>query len=409
MSNPLYIRIPPEADQKISCLGSTGETDSQISGVSQLDECQAAKGQNVVLLVPGNLVTLTQAAIPTRSRQRALKAIPYALEDQLVSDVETLHFAHGDKTPGDAIPVAVIDQQRMQEWLDTSSKLDIKLDAVVPDILSLPLHEQGWSILIQGDTALVRTGKQSGYSFDCENLTQMLNLVLVESSGPKPEHIYLYLADNLIPVGLLELFDEKQIECEQIHLSENPLKFLQQHYRADQGINLLQGDYRPQSRLFSLLKPWRVPAALVAIAILVEVLFMVVQNSSLNNRVAQLQSQQTALFRTTFPKVKRIEDPVKQMRQKMTEISRTLGSRGHGFADLLSRAATVLASSKGTRITAIKFQKGTLELELNVKTLTDLDPVKDKLNKKDLTVEVLSANASGNRVSARLRIKGKIS
>ncbi len=189
MSNPVFIRIPSETDQTVSCLVNTDEHGSQITQANQLDACELAKGQNVILLVPGNLVTLTQAAIPTRSHQRALKAIPYALEDQLVSDVETLHFAHGDKRPDDAIPVAVIDQQRMQDWLKTSSELDIKLDAIIPDVLSLPLHEQGWSILIQGDTALVRTGTQSGFSFDCENLTQTLNLALVDLTEPEPEII----------------------------------------------------------------------------------------------------------------------------------------------------------------------------------------------------------------------------
>ncbi|HED17263.1 MAG TPA: type II secretion system protein GspL [Gammaproteobacteria bacterium] len=409
MSNPVFIRIPSETDQSVSCLVNTDEHGTQVSRVNQLDDCVVAKGHNVILLVPGNMVTLTSIAIPTRSHQRALKAIPYALEDQLASDVETLHFAHGDKSQDDAIPVAIIDQQRMQDWLRASDKLDIKLDAIIPDVLSLPLHEQGWSILIQGDIALVRTGPQSGFSFDCENLTQMLNLVLVETSGPKPELIYLYLADNLIPIGLLELFSEKEIECKQIHINENPIKLLQQSYRSNQSINLLQGDYRPQSRYLSLLKPWRTPLILVAIAILVEVLLMSVQNNSLNTQLSALQVQQTALFRATFPEIKRVQDPVLQMQQKLSQIRRTLGSRGHTFADLLASSVKALASSKGTQVTGIKFQKGTLELELTLKSLSHLDPVKEQLSKQNLNVDVLSANASGERVSARLRIRGNAS
>jgi len=409
VNNPVFIRIPSETEQTVSCLVTTDEQGSQITQASQLDDCELAKGQNVVLLIPGSLVTLTKAAIPTRSHQRALKAIPYALEDQLINDVDTLHFAHGNKRPDDAIPVAIIDQQRMRDWLKTSTELDIKLDAVIPDMLSIPLHELGWSILIQGDVALVRTGTQSGFSFDCENLTQALTLALVETSEPKPERIYLYLAENLIPVGLLELFRDKEIECEQIHISENPIKLLHQNYRPDQGINLLQGDYRPQSRYISLLKPWRTPAILIAITILVEVMLMTVQNSSLNNRLSTLQAQQTTLYKTTFPQVKRVEDPVLQMQQKLSQFRATLGSQGQDFVDLLSRSAKALALNKGTQITGIKFQKGKLELELNLTSLSNLDPLKEQLNKLNLNVEVLSANASGERVSARLRIQGNSS
>ncbi len=407
MSNTVFIRIPSEADQSVSCLFNEDEHDNQITRAESLEDCQAARGQTAVLLVPGNLVTLTQAAIPTRSRQRALKAIPYALEDQLASDVETLHFAHGDKRPeDDAIPVAVIEQQQIQEWIDKSTELDIKLDAIVPDVLAIPLPENGWSILIQGDNVLVRTSEQSGFSSDYDNLTQLLSLALVETSGPKPTAINLYMGDEFVPDGLLELLSEKEIGCEQIRSIENPLKLMQQGYDSKPGINLLQGDYRPQSRIIGLLKPWRTPAIMIAIVILLQVVFMSVQTGSLNARIDKLRADQTAVFRSTFPSIKRIEDPVQQMQQQLTQLQRTLGSRGHGFTDLLAKTSGVLAASKGTRVTAIKFQKGTLELELDLKSLAGLDPVKDQLTRQKLKVEVLSANARGKRVNARLRIKG---
>ena len=54
-------------------------------------------GQRVVVLVPGTECLLTGVHIPGRNRQKLLRAVPYALEDQLSDEVENLHFALGEQ------------------------------------------------------------------------------------------------------------------------------------------------------------------------------------------------------------------------------------------------------------------------------------------------------------------------
>ncbi|MBK9131951.1 MAG: hypothetical protein IPM20_10020 [Gammaproteobacteria bacterium] len=67
-------------------------------------------GCRVVVLVPGEDVTLARAVIPARNRQRVLAALPYVLEDRLIPDVETLHFAPGMRESGGALCAAVIER-----------------------------------------------------------------------------------------------------------------------------------------------------------------------------------------------------------------------------------------------------------------------------------------------------------
>jgi len=50
----------------------------------------AATQRQVIGLVPATELLLTEARIPTQSRQRMLRAVPFALEDQLAEDIDEL-------------------------------------------------------------------------------------------------------------------------------------------------------------------------------------------------------------------------------------------------------------------------------------------------------------------------------
>ena len=52
-------------------------------------------GARLLLIAPGEAITLHRVPLPSRKRSTWARAIPYALEDQVVEDIEALHFALG--------------------------------------------------------------------------------------------------------------------------------------------------------------------------------------------------------------------------------------------------------------------------------------------------------------------------
>ena len=50
-----------------------------------------------IILVPSNDCLVTTVALPTRQRRQQLKAIPFALEEQLADNIDDMHFAIGDR------------------------------------------------------------------------------------------------------------------------------------------------------------------------------------------------------------------------------------------------------------------------------------------------------------------------
>ena len=133
-----------------------------------------ANGLRVVVLVPGIDCLLTHATIPGRNRQKLLRAVPFALEEHLIEDVENSHFSLGPALPGGGYPVVVIATRRIDAILDACRSAGLDVYQLVPDILAVPCAGDAVCVVIDGDMALVRTGPYSGFVVDTENLGLLL-------------------------------------------------------------------------------------------------------------------------------------------------------------------------------------------------------------------------------------------
>ncbi|MBT8063156.1 MAG: type II secretion system protein GspL, partial [Gammaproteobacteria bacterium] len=110
-------------------------------------------GLRVVALVPGTECLLTRVRIPGNKRQKLLRAVPYALEDQLSDEVENLHFALGDRDGDGQWPVAVISRAYLESLLETLSGAGLDVQQVIPEVLAIPYNQGDYSVLVHNDIA----------------------------------------------------------------------------------------------------------------------------------------------------------------------------------------------------------------------------------------------------------------
>ena len=78
----------------------------------------------------------------------------HALEEQVIDDVEQMHFAAGEYIPDGETPVAVIAKDKMREWSDWFKTINLEPDVVLPQMLALPTSTGAWYAQV-GDTAVV--------------------------------------------------------------------------------------------------------------------------------------------------------------------------------------------------------------------------------------------------------------
>ncbi|MGA7800014.1 MAG: type II secretion system protein GspL, partial [Gammaproteobacteria bacterium] len=162
------------------------------AGEGHLEEAAAlAAGRRVVVLVPAQDVLLTRVELPTQQRQRALRAVPYALEEQVVGDVDELHFALGPQQGEREFAVAVVARTLMDRWQSQLRRAGIAPDLLAPETLAVPWRDGEWSLWVDGSRALVRTGRYSGFEADAEILPQVLPIAL-EEVDPKPARVRMY-------------------------------------------------------------------------------------------------------------------------------------------------------------------------------------------------------------------------
>ncbi|UCE77350.1 MAG: hypothetical protein JSU62_03890, partial [Gammaproteobacteria bacterium] len=144
-----------------------------------------AGATRVVVLVPGAEVFIGDARVPGRNRQRVLRAVPYALEEKLAGDVESMHFALGPVQNIDHYPVVAVERAKMDAWGALLREQGISATQWLPDVLALPTAEEGWSLLVDADSVLVRNGEYTGFVVDMESFYTLFSLFQAREQAPQ--------------------------------------------------------------------------------------------------------------------------------------------------------------------------------------------------------------------------------
>jgi general secretion pathway protein L len=402
MRNSLLIRIGEGDDD--SCewlpLNDAGRPAGQVRSGDLAAAAAEANGLRVVVLVPGIDCLLTQASIPGRNRQKLLRAVPYALEEHLIEDVENLHFSLGPALPGGGYPVVVIATRRIDAILEACRGAGLDVHQLIPDLLAVPCDGAAVCVVIDGDMALVRTGPYSGFAVDTENLGLLL------AGLPQPEDAPTRPLSIQIPTGAIPPDLGVLASGAEITRYNDSVLMLLSRGMSTALIDMLQGPYSRSQEWGKLWLQWRATAALLLAGILISNFATGVDYFRLRSEQDELNKHMQAIFMEAFPGTKRVVDPRVQMQQQLDRLQRQAGS-GARFLNLLARSADVLRAAQDIEISGASYRAGRLDVDLTAANLQVLDQLKQTLSASGLSVEIQSAAAdAGQRVKGRLRIQG---
>ncbi|KPJ87534.1 MAG: hypothetical protein AMJ53_18020, partial [Gammaproteobacteria bacterium SG8_11] len=127
-----------------------------------------ATGCRVVVFVSGINILLTHVNLPAMNKQRLARAIPFALEENLASDIDNIHFAVGSRIE-DTTACAIVERHDMDAWQKLLKQVNIQADVLTSECFGVRCDENAWNILINragnnSRRALLRTGVQSGFA-----------------------------------------------------------------------------------------------------------------------------------------------------------------------------------------------------------------------------------------------------
>lgn len=353
---------------------------------------------DVIVLVPAQDVLLTNVTLPKLNRQRLLAALPFALEEQLIDDVNQLHFAPGEHQADQSLPVAVVSQQKMNFWMHQLNQAGITPTMMIPATLALPFTPDNWQISIDNATAIVRTGKYSGFACEKDNLTTMLTLKLSEIQK-KPECIHIHNLSNQ-PLNL----SLPDISINEIRVAEQPfLEDVAQTIKQNITINLLQGIYRPKIKASQTKIVWLAAIVLAISWFGLTLLGNFVSLFILHHANNQFEQAINKIYFRQFPKATSVVAPHNRIEEKLKQLSAQ--SQKNIFFNLLGLVGKNLSQVNNIHLLGLEFNEDQINLSIAADTFNSLDQFNQMLLHQGLKVIQKNAGIVDKQVRANLFIQ----
>lgn len=374
-----------ESDQEIR---ASGELDNSHS----LSSLKERTGQETLIaLVPGSNVTLKQVNLPPKASRKALMAIPFMLEDEVLGDIEEQFIVLNDRE-GDRQEVLVVAHTNMRKWLTTIEDAGFHCEKMLPDALCLPSEDNAWHALGLGADLLLRLNKWEILTGE----TQWLPLAIANYSKQQEDRLKIVFSSE----PQLHNIPNTDIEHQPNDLS---MQILAMGAIASK-LNLLQEQYKVKKRGSSKLAQWRIAAALGATALLLTFVDKGIEASRLQAQQDELRTEIMQEFKRAFPEVSRVRDVKRTMQQRITQLES--GGSGISMLVMMSQLSNAFSSS-AVKPQSMRFDSRRTEIRLQAvaDNFEALENFKRLVEAKGFTVEQGAINNRDSQVVGSLAIR----
>ncbi len=379
---------------------SGGESGLEPTDGSASNEEWARNPGNVVVLAPGEHVLSVSCQVPGRSVGQMRRALPYAVEEFIAGEIERTHLANGPMRRGQPVHCGLIDEGILEDWLECLAALGIRPGHLVSEAELLPVEPGSASVLIENGHAVLRTLDQAA-TIDRGNLVPVLTtldldkLTVIDGSLSDIETSQLDMPIERNDADVLQRGGEGAV-----------LAWFAEIWRERRrGLNLLQGNYAPETPEDADNARWRGVAALGAAWLLLAFLGMTATGIWSSIQADALEGEALVLYRSVFPgdRTATIQNVRRRMQARLGERPAAAGKRMIGFTGDL---AAVMDASMTLVGMDYNEARGDFATEMFVKRYDDVDRVRAALEARGLQAEIASAEQVEQGVRARLRLRG---
>ncbi|MFO7607362.1 MAG: type II secretion system protein GspL [Desulfurivibrionaceae bacterium] len=394
----IFLFLGPEAPEKV-LWAERSASGAIVTGQGSLSEAGPLQGEKVVVLVPGQDILLTEVNIPGNRGRIVKRSLPYALEENLTEDVESLHFAHGPISRTGAIPVVVAAKDRMESWLEILHEHGIDAKCMVPAPLAVPLTPERWSVVVSEGRFLLRKDTWHGSAGDLDSLSLFLGEPSTDSAPP----VHLYM-DEECPADCEAGLPEMNL----VDTQKKPLlQVLAEGYEEKASIDLLQGEYSRHAGWLEKWHKWRVPATALIALVLLNLTGFVIDYYTLKSENNQLTRQIKNVYLEAFPDSRRVVNPRAQLKQKIAELEGA-GSTQNDFFEIYDKTVPLMIESTGFSLSNLRFNNGRFDFDFEIKDLQTLEKLKNNLaNLPDIAMDIKNVEAVAGKVKTKIQIEGR--
>ena len=349
-----------------------------------LTDCALSIGdEQVILLLPAAEVLLLELDLPIKGNQQLRKALPFALEEWLSDDVDTFHTVwHRQpqpQSPG-SVYVAAINKAKFNSLIIEFYAVGLQLTGVYSEVLGLSYQADKITVAIEGQKVLIRTQKWLGGGSD----TEVLPFILEKCLAEHPEALPVYLEN--VAIDLLQPAPDTLAGT----------------------LNLLTESYQQNTKTQTPWKRW-LPALMVFfITLALQQGFLLHSVWQKKDASSQLETQTQALFKQTFPEIKRIVNIKAQAEQQLIELKKQSVKKGSVFIDILYQTGEVFNANPALELKKLDFINNALLVHFMAPNVATVDEVKQQIESVgQLTVSILALESKQDHAEVDFEIKQK--
>jgi general secretion pathway protein L len=415
MAEFVVIRVGQTPDRQVAWIVVDDEgTRRTPPAAGTLDEAAARiEGRPVIALVPATEALTTVVDLPIRGGARLLAALPYALEEQVAADVDTLHFAAGERRDSGVRPVAAIARATLEGWLATLAESGIHPWKVVPENYGLARIPGTMSVLVDGDTVMFNDGEDLEFVLQGASPSDALvaaGRLSDRSDDAPPEqtgHLVVYCdaadEERLSPDWTAPRHALHSVDINL--LPDGALPRLAVPVATARGVNLLQGRYGPKADYGSWLRPWRRAALLLVTLAVIGFVGKAADYRRLSQEETVLQERFTQAYQQMRPgNSGPIMDPV----GAVNSIKRSLGATTATplFLASLNELSAAMAQNRNAQIEAISYRAGVIDVRLNSPDVETIGSIQKAINASGrFAASIQSTDRVADRINSRIQIR----
>jgi len=355
------------------------------------------RSHRVVFAAPGPQIRLLELDVTREEKRHLDAALPFMLEDALAEDIEQLHFARCALSE-ERVGVAALRHSAMEDWDERLADWP-GIGVWVPESLLLPWEAGQWTVLIDGQQALLRYGHCLGASIEQALLPPLLNAL---AQTHEPGHIVIYGQDEArdracLPASLLERAQWRRGGLGEALLLLAPDAEL---------LNLRQGLYAPRLPYERWWRQSRRIAALLLVAFMAHLIASWLDLRQLEAENLALRSEIQSVYREVNPRGA-VADAEKQLKRQLAALGGGADGGG-GFTALLEPLAKLVSQQDGAALASLNYSQSSDELRVNMLAadFAAVETIRSGLVEAGFSATLESSSRSGQRVRARLRIGG---
>jgi general secretion pathway protein L len=173
------------------------------------------------------------------------------------------------------------------------------------------------------------------------------------------------------------------------------------------SFNLLTAPYSRKSKGDWQWRQWLPMFAVALLALLIQTGIFFGDYWQKKSQLSTLETQNLALFKQTFPDVKRVVNIKVQAEQQLNDLKKQ-ATNGSQFIRLLYQSGELLTAHSSFLVQQMVFMNGSLQISFTVSDRSQVDAFKQELESRyGLVANILSAEAGQQGVEANLEIREK--